>query len=592
MTRQRLSRRRLRFCLYAFIAVFAVFAVRLFQIQALDMGAYAAKAVEAGTARVMVPAPRGEILDRNGRPLAASAQGHNLTADPYLTAPNAPAIAAILHELLGDRADYFDTIDKLRQKVYNPRTKKMVPARFVYLAKRIPADEATEVLDALKEYPGVFSEKVGLRTYPGGRLAANLVGFVDAEGKGRAGLEQAQDGRLTGIDGENTYEVSPLGVRIPMADTTVRQMVPGSDVVSTVDRDLQWYSDKRLAAGVDEASADWGIAITMDVRTGEIVQMSQSPSYDLGDPRDRKGAWIKNLAVERPYEPGSVLKTITMAALADQGKIRPESPIVVPKGIKVDQFRIGDYWKHGVLHLTAAGVIAKSSNLGTVVAARQMTKQSHWEYLRKFGFGQYTGVGLAGETAGMLRDINRLPWAASHRATIAFGQGISVNAVQVIRAVGAIANGGVLVTPTVVDAYRLPDGRQIDAPEGETNRVVSAEAAAIVRRMMEQVPRSDGGTAPAAKIDGYRVAGKTGTAWRVNPETGRYVRGQNTVSFIGFAPADKPRFITYVVLDKPNRNAGGGSAAAPVFHDIMAMVLERFGVVPSGSKSPKVDLDW
>jgi cell division protein FtsI (penicillin-binding protein 3) len=590
VTRQRLSRRRLRFCLYAFIAVFVVFAARLFQIQALDMGAYAAKAVEAGTARVAVPAPRGEILDRNGEPLAASVQGRNLTADPYLTSPNAPEIAAVLREKLGDRIDYFDTIDKLRKQVYNPQTKEMVPARFVYIAKRVPGDEATEVLEALEEYPGIFSEKVGLRTYPGGRLGANLVGFVDAEGKGRAGIEQAQDKRLTGTDGENTYEVSPLGVRIPMADTTVRQMVPGSDVVSTVDRDLQWYADQRLAAGVENASADWGLAITMDVRTGEIVQMSQSPSFDLGDPRDRQGTWIKNLSVERAYEPGSVLKTITMAALADQGKIRPESPIVVPKGLKVNQYRIGDYWQHGVLHLTAAGVLAKSSNLGTIVAARHMTKRSHGAYLRKFGFGQLTGVGLAGETAGIVRDADQ--WAAAHRATIAFGQGISVNAVQIIRAVGAIANGGVLVTPTVVDAYRLPDGRQIDAPEGETRRVVSAEAAAMVRRMMEQVPRSDGGTAPAAQIAGYRVAGKTGTAWRVSPETGKYIRGQNTVSFIGFAPADKPRFITYVVLDKPYRNAGGGSAAAPVFHDIMAMALERFGVVPSGSRSPKVDLDW
>jgi len=590
VTRQRLSRRRLRFCLYAFIGVFVVFAVRLFQIQALDMGAYAAKAVEAGTARVAVPAPRGEILDRNGRPLADSVQGRNLTADPYLTAPNAPAIAAVLHDKLGDRIDYFDTIDKLRRKVYNPQTKQMVPARFVYVAKHIPADEASGVLEALEDYPGVFSEKIGLRSYPGGRLGANLVGFVDADGRGRAGLEQAFDKRLTGTDGENTYEVSPLGVRIPMADTTVRRMVPGADVVSTIDRDLQWYADQRLAAGVREASADWGLAITMDVRTGEIVQMSQAPSFDLADPRDRKGPWIKNLSVERPYEPGSVLKTITMAALADQGKIRPESPIVVPKGIRVNQYHIGDYWQHGVLHLTAAGVIAKSSNLGTIVAARHMTERSHWEYLHRFGFGQRTGIGLAGETAGILRDSDQ--WAAAHRATIAFGQGISVNAVQITRAVGAIANGGVMVTPTVVDAYRLPDGRQIHAPERETKRVISPEAAAIVRRMMEQVPRSDGGTAPAAQIAGYRVAGKTGTAWRVSPETGKYIRGQNTVSFIGFAPADKPRFITYVVLDKPFRNAGGGLTAAPVFHDIMSMALERFGVVPSGSKSPKVDLDW
>jgi cell division protein FtsI (penicillin-binding protein 3) len=279
-----------------------------------------------------------------------------------------------------------------------------------------------------------------------------------------------------------------------------------------------------------------------------------------------------------------------MAALADQGKIRPESPIVVPKGIKVNTYHISDYWKHGVLHLTAAGVIAKSSNLGIIVAARHMTKHSHWEYLRKFGFGQLTGIGLAGETAGILLDADR--WSAAHRATIAFGQGISVNAVQIVQAVGAIANGGMMVSPTVVDGFRQPDGRKVAAPREPGHRVVSPEAAAIVTRMMEQVPRADGGTAPAAQIDGYRVAGKTGTAWRVSPETGKYIRGQNTVSFIGFAPADKPRFITYVVLDKPFRNAGGGSTAAPVFHDIMSMALERFGVVPSGSKSPKVDLDW
>lgn len=590
MTRQRLSRRRLRFCLYAFITVFVIFAGRLFQIQALDMGAYAAESIKQGTARVSVPAPRGEILDRSGEPLAASVQGRNITADPYLTAPHAPEIAAVLRDKLGDRIDYFATIDALRKQVYDKRTKQMAPARFVYVVKRLPAKDAADVLDALKEYPGIFSEKIGLRTYPGGPLAANLIGFVDSAGEGKAGLEMAQDKRLTGIDGENTFEVSPLGVRIPMADTTIRKMVPGTSVVSSIDRDLQWFADQRIAQGVDDANSDWGLAITMDVRTGEIVQMSQAPSFDLDNPRDRQTSNVMNRSVEQSYEPGSVLKTITMAALADQGKIRPESPIVVPKQVKVNEYSIGDYWKHGVLHLTAAGVIAKSSNLGTIVAARQMTERSHWEYLRKFGFGDKTGLGLAGETAGILSDYHQ--WAASHRATIAFGQGIAVNAVQMVRAVGAIANDGVLTTPTVVDSYKLPDGRTIEAPRGPTSRAVSPEAAAIVRQMMEQVPRSDGGTAPAAKIAGYRVAGKTGTAWRVNPDTGKYVRGENTVSFIGFAPADKPRFITYVVLDRPNKNAGGGSAAAPVFHDIMAMTLERFGVVPSGSTSPKVDLDW
>lgn len=579
MSRQRLSRRRLRFCLYAVIGVFVVFSVRLFQIQALDTQAYAAAAAAEGTAKVPVPAPRGTILDRNEQPLATSVEGRNITADPKLTAPHAPQIAAVLRDKLGERIDYFQTIERLRKP----------NSRFVYLVKYLPVWQAKEVLDALAAFPGILSEKVGLRSYPGGRLAANLIGFVNSEGTGKAGLEASQDTQLTGVNGENTYEVSPAGLRIPMADATVKKMVPGTDVVTTIDRDLQWYADQRIAQGVLESRALWGLAITMDVRTGQIIQMSQAPSFDIDDGKDRDRMGTVTRAVEHTYEPGSVLKTITMAALADEGKIRPESPIVVPKGMRVDQFRIGDYWQHGTLHLTAAGVIAKSSNLGTIVAASQLTRHDHWAYLRKFGFGAPTGVELPSEANGLLK--NHAQWTLARHATVSFGQGIGVNAMQMIRAVGAIANQGVMVQPTVVDSYLTPDGKRVEPDLAPPRRVISPEAAAIVTRMMEQVPRSDGGTAPMAQIAGYRVAGKTGTAWRVD-ESGRYVRGQNLVSFMGFAPADKPRFITYVVLDRAFKNAGGGSTAAPVFHDIMSMALERFGVVPTGSSSPKVDLDW
>jgi cell division protein FtsI (penicillin-binding protein 3) len=579
VTRQRLSRRRLRFCLYALVGVFLIFSIRLFQIQALDTQAYAAQAVVSGTAKVPIPAPRGQILDRNGKPLATSIEGRNITADPKLTAANAPRIAAILRETLGDdQIDYFETIDRLR----TPNS------RFVYIAKYLPVWQAKKALDALEDYPGIVVEKVGLRSYPGGRLAANLIGFVNSEGAGKAGIEASLDKRLTGTNGEATYEVSPTGMRIPMADVTVKKMVPGTDIISTIDRDLQWYADQRLALGVAEAKSDWGLAITMDVRTGQIVQLSQAPTYDVDNGRDRDRFNTVNRVVEQTYEPGSVLKTITMAALADQRKIRPESPIVVPKSIKLDQFRIGDYWQHGTLHLTAAGVIAKSSNLGTIVAAQQMSRHEHWSYLRRFGFGGATAVELPYEANGILKNPDY--WTRARHGTIAFGQGIGVTAMQMIRAVGAIANGGVMVQPTVVDSYVNPDGKRIEPEPRESRRVISPEAAAMVTRMMEQVPRSDGGTAPAAQIAGFRVAGKTGTAWRI--ENGRYARGMNTVSFMGFAPADNPRFITYVVLNRAFTNAGGGRTAAPVFHDIMSMALERFGVVPSGSRSPKVDLDW
>ncbi len=587
MKRQRLSRRRLRTSLVLVVALFCLFGVRLFWIQGLDAQAYAAMARQAGTHTTTVPAPRGDILDRNGEVIATSVDGLTLTADPSMTVDDAPRIARILVSTLGeDRIDYFDTIEKLR----TPKS------RYVVLEKNLPAARADEALKAVRKagFTGVFGESVSLRSYPGGRLAANLVGYMGQtkesdEPVGVQGLERQYDAVLTGKDGSATYEVSPSGQRIPMADSTVVDMVPGRDVETTIDRDLQWYADQRLADAVRSSSSDWGLAITMDVRTGQVVQLSQAPTFDPDTKSSMQSSNTVSRFVQTVYEPGSVLKTVTMAALADQGKITPETQIKVPGQMVIDKYPIGDYWKHGTINLTAAGVIAKSSNLGTIVAAQQMSDETMHDYLRKFGFGATSGVELPGESRGILKPAAE--WTKANHATISFGQGISVTAMQVVRAVGAIANGGVMVDPTVVSGFVDADGTTTEAKETATRRVVSKKAAAQVTRMMEAVTADDG-TAPAAQIPGYRVAGKTGTAWRVDPVTGRYVRGQNTVSFIGFAPADAPRFITYVVLDKPYAAAGGGSTAAPVFHDIMSMALERFGVTPTGSASPKVEQEW
>ena len=579
--RQILTRKRLRGCTIMVFVVFGVFGARLFQIQGLDASAYAAAAAEQGTRTKTDPAPRGAILDRNGQQLATSVDGLTLTADPSMTAKDAPQIARILRQKLGDSIDYFDTIDKLRTP----------DSRFVYLAKDIPKWTADTALSALSkaQLTGVFTENENLRTYPGGKLAANLLGYVNGAGKGVAGLEQEYDKVLTGKDGTSTYEVSPRGQRIPMADSTVTKMVPGQDVKTTIDRDLQWYADQRLADAVRDSGSDWGLAITMDVKTCQIVQMSQAPTFDADTRTDMTDANTVSRAVQNVYEPGSVMKTITMAALADQGKIKADTQIVVPPSMTIDKFRIGDYWEHGTLKLTAAGVIALSSNLGTIVASQQMSDQTMYDYFRKFGFGQESGVNLPGESKGIL--ANGQDWTKANHATIAFGQGVSVTAMQMMRAVGAIANAGKMCEPTVVSGTVGDDGKENPIEGSASKRIISKDAAATVTRMMEAVTADDG-TAPMAQIEGYRVAGKTGTAWRVNPETGRYIRGQNTVSFMGFAPADNPRFLTYIVLDKPYSNAGGGSTAAPVFHDVMSMALERFGVAPSGSKSPKVAQTW
>ncbi|GAA2089849.1 penicillin-binding protein 2 [Aeromicrobium tamlense] len=575
------TRNRLRVLVVCVLGLFLLFAGRLFQIQAVDSKAYAAMAVEAGTRKAVVPAPRGDIVDRNGEELVTSTDGLTITGDPSMTAEKAPEIARILHEKLGDEIDYFDTIQKLR----TPKS------RYVFLAKDLPAYEARKAVKAVAEagYTGVFTETESLRSYPGGSLAANVLGITEENGKGIAGLEMQYDQQLTGKDGSSTYEVSTTGQRIPMADSTVEEMVPGANVNTTIDRDLQWYADQRLRDVVSSAGADYGLAITMDVRTCQIVQLSQAPTFNPDSRAGVNDGTLVNRAVSNVFEPGSVMKTITMAALADQGKVTADTRIKVPSGMVIDGFPIGDYWQHGAIRLTAAGVIAKSSNLGTIVAAEQMSDSTFYSYLRKFGFGAHSGIDLPEESVGIVSPAR--DWTKAKHATTSFGQGVSVNAIQMIRAVGAIANGGVMCTPRVVDSLTKADGSVEKTDPGESRRVVSREAASEVTRMMEAVTADDG-TAPAAQIEGYRVAGKTGTAWRVNPTTGKYVRGQNTISFMGFAPADNPRFITYVVIDKPPRNAGGGSMAGPVFHDIMSMALERFGVTPTGAKPPKIKQDW
>lgn len=579
--RRDFSRGRLRFVTVCVAALFVVFALRLVQIQGIDSSAYAAKAIEAGARNTVIPAPRGEILDRNGESLVSSTAGMSLTADPFLTGPNAPKIAKILKQELGDRIDYFDTVDLLRTP----------DSRFVYLTKNVPAYSAKKTLASLNEakLPGVFGESVSLRKYPGGSLAANVLGITEGERNGIAGLEKRYNEILTGTNGAETFEIAATGHRIPTAASTLKEMTPGNDLQTSLDRELQWYADQRLADAVSAANADFGLAITMDIRTCEIVQMSQAPTYNPDTRENVKSETLVNRGLSNVYEPGSVMKVFTMAALADMGKIKADSKMKVPGSIRVDGFTITDWWNHGTLNMTAGGVIAQSSNLGTIVAAQQMSDEVFHSYLTKFGFGQLSGIDLPEETRGLVTPASQ--WTRSKHATTSFGQGISVNAVQMTRGIAAIANGGVMCTPSVADASIDASGKKTSLKDQTSTRVVSREAASEVTRMMEGVV-ADNGTARAAKIEGYRVAGKTGTAWRVNPETGRYVRGQHTVSFAGFAPADRPRFVTYVVIDNPPSSAGGGSLAAPVFQDIMSMSLERFGVPPTGSKPPKIEQYW
>jgi cell division protein FtsI (penicillin-binding protein 3) len=324
----------------------------------------------------------------------------------------------------------------------------------------------------------------------------------------------------------------------------------------------------------------------MDAKNGQILAQADYPSYDPNDYTEVSPDDFGSAALRDVYEPGSVEKVLTFSALIDAGYVTPRTKIRVPSSLPRDGSTIHDYFGHGTLRLTAAGVVAKSSNIGTVLAANDMPAAELYHYLRSFGLGQLTGLGLVGESRGLLAKPK--DWLPINKDTITFGQGISVNAVQMAAAIAAIANDGVYVRPSLVEGYVDADGEVTPAAPSPEHRVIRASTAAKVARMMEEVT-GDEGTAPDAAIDGYRVAGKTGTAQRV---VGGVYDGSFTVSFAGFAPADDPRFVVYVVVQDPSDGNGGGATGGPVFHDLMAAALEKYGVPPTGTHAPDLPVEW
>ncbi|RLV48957.1 penicillin-binding protein 2 [Nocardioides mangrovicus] len=571
--------------------VVSLFGVRLFQLQGLDPKAYAAKAREQGAVTAVLPAKRGEILDRTGSPLAQSVQGRMLIADPALTRPYAAVIARVLADRLD--VDYFDTLAKLTKK----------NSRFQYLARRIPSTQATAAVTAIQAkikplikdkekravpFGGVTLMSDPLRSYPGKDVAANLLGFINANGQ-PSGLELSFDKLLSGKDGKQTYEVGG-GNRIPLGQNTTVEPRNGKDLELTIDRDTQWYVQRVLCNAVEGSGAESGSAVVMRPGTGEVLALADCPTFDANDPSTAKKGTLGAPSLQNVYEPGSVEKVLTVSSLLDAHKVTPRTKITVAPELHVADRTIHDWFTHPVLHLTMTGVIAKSSNIGTAEAATQLTHEQLYDKLREFGLGSRTGVGLAGETAGLVPDWHS--WSAVNQATIAFGQGISVNTLQMAAAINTIANHGVYVSPSLVKGSATTDsGQQVGTDHTTKRRVVSTEAATKMTRMMEMVPNPETGTAPGAQVAGYRVAGKTGTAQEVDPKCKCYGNGF-TVSFAGFAPADKPAFTVYVVINKPTNGGGGGSIGGPAFSKIQSFLLQRYGVTPTGTKAPNLPIYW
>ncbi|GGS53993.1 cell division protein [Planobispora rosea] len=561
--------RRIHIGLIAMTFVLSIFAGRLVQLQGLDSKVYVAEAAERRVQEEKIPARRGSITDVNGHELALTVEAREIFLDPGVVVPaEREKVAATLAAELGVPKE------QITAKLSDP-AKRYVPVGTVNPAV------ARKVL--AHKFKGVGSEHRYLRDYPGGDLAGSLIGFVGDDGYGLSGMELLHNKLLAGRDGEQIMETGRDGERIPMTRTTRQTPVAGRDVRLTIDRDIQWAAQQAIGEQVKATGARTGSVIVMDVQTGQVLAAANAPELDLKNwEKTPAEGWV-NRAVADVFEPGSTNKVITAAAALESGAVRPETVFTVKDEIRCADQVLRDSHPHPTERLTFSGVVATSSNVGTILAAQKVGDRKLHEMLQRFGFGSKPGAGFYGEEAGLLPSWK--DWLGSQRCTIAYGQGVSVTALQTASVYQTIANGGVRVTPSIVAGTTDDKDVFVPAAPGKRTRVVGERTAREVTTMLEAAV-SEGGTGTLAAIDGYRVAGKTGTAMRYDAACQGYCG--YTATFVGFAPADKPRLVVLAVIQDPREGHYGGEIAAPVFKKVMTFALKSKKVPPTGTTPPAV----
>jgi len=553
------------------IALFAVLALamgaivlRLSVLQVSQARAYRSYALDQRLHTSTLPASRGRVLDRWGEAMAISLLARDVYVDPrYVTDPWGAALklSRILH-----------------LKVRDLLPKLTADTTFVYLARQVEL-QTTGRLERL-HLPGLGFLPSSRRAYPAGPLAPQVLGFVGVDGVGLAGLELEYQGVMAGKAGERTQELDPTGQPIVGGIDAERPPVPGSDLVVTMDRDFQFQVQAALEEAVKANHAMGGTVIAMDPRTGDVYAMATFPWFDPNEFATARPATWRNKAVTDVFEPGSVNKVITAAATVQERSLPLDQVLSVPWKMRVGDFVIHDAHQHGVEEMTLGDIVAQSSNIGAVEVAERLGAARLATYLSRFGLGQATGIGFPGESSGMMLPLYL--WSDTSLATMAYGQGIAVTPLQMISVYATIANDGLWVQPRLVRGTVDPEGILHPAARSPTRRVVSEATAQMVTRMLAYAVKA--GTGTAARIPGFRVAGKTGTA-RIPKPTGGYYSDRSFASFIGFLPASDPRIVIAAILDRPT-TVYGGIAAAPLFQQVARYAIERLGIAPGRALPP------
>ncbi len=569
--------RRLGVTLLAIIFVLSLFVGRLIQLQGIESGNYRKLASQERDRPIVLPAVRGNITGSNGQVLAMTVATYQVWADPPLIpAAKRPQVAAALAGPLGlTQAAVLD-------KLLHPTSRD-----FVVLAKGVSAQASTQI--TAMALAGISQTASYARSYPEGSVAANIIGFTGTGSHGLitggAGLELQDNALLAGKQGREQVQFGANGQQIPLAGGSAQPVVNGSSLRLTIVPALQYSAEQACAAQVKKTKADNCTVVIIQPKTGAVLAMAQYPTYNPSSVTNV--GQTTNLAVQAQFQPGSTAKVMTASAALERGGQTPMSAYNIPYQIREGGQYIHDAeWAPGERY-TIAGIIAHSSNVGMSQVARHISEQTQYDYLRAFGLGQPTGVGLPNEAGGDLPPLSQ--WYGDTRYTLSFGQGVAVTAMQMAEVYATIANGGVRVQPTLIAGTTSPAGLYTAAPAPKSRRVIQAATARELLQILQQVPGVDAaGNQPWGIIPGYAVAAKTGTSQESNGTCALCVYGS---SWIGMAPGDNPQLVVAVNVQNPRKGGHFGAVVAgPVFYQVMKNALATLQIPPDGATPAKVRL--